>query len=291
MDRYERRRPEQTPLHRFIGRHLESWLAARSLGERPVPTHVEGELREYLRCGILCFGFARARCTRCGHGFLVAFSCKGRGVCPSCTGRRMAQTAAHLADRVIPPVPVRQWVISVPKRLRGFLADRPAAVTALARIFLAEIERLLDDAVGPAHDATARPSLSPRLGAVSFLHRFGSALNCHVHLHACVTDGLFMPDHAGVAFLPARPVTPADLATLTERVRRRFLRTRLLDAEAAADMLAWENSGFSVDASVRVALVDRDVPSYCRTTRSGPPSRRWRSPTLPLSLSLREGPG
>ena len=196
MDRYERRRPEQTPLHRFIGRHLESWLAARSLGERPVPTHVEGELREYLRCGILCFGFARARCTRCGHGFLVAF-----------------------------------------------------------------------------------------------LHRFGSALNCHVHLHACVTDGLFMPDHAGVAFLPARPVTPADLATLTERVRRRFLRTRLLDAEAAADMLAWENSGFSVDASVRVALVDRDVPSYCRTTRSGPPSRRWRSPTLPLSLSLREGPG
>ena len=71
-DRYERRRPEQTPLHRVISRHLETWLAARSLGERPVPTHVEGELREYLRCGILCCGFARARCTGCGHGFLVA---------------------------------------------------------------------------------------------------------------------------------------------------------------------------------------------------------------------------
>ena len=28
-------------------------------------------------------------------------------------------TAAHLADRVIPPVPVRQWVISVPKRRRS----------------------------------------------------------------------------------------------------------------------------------------------------------------------------
>ena len=142
-DRYERRRPEQTPLHRVISRHLETWLAARSLGERPVPTHVEGELREYLRCGILCFGFARARCTGCGHGFLVAFSCQGRDVCPSCTGRRMAESAAHLADRVIPPVPVRQWVISVPKRLRGVLADRPAAVTALTRIFLDEIERTL----------------------------------------------------------------------------------------------------------------------------------------------------
>jgi hypothetical protein len=37
----------------------------------------------------------------------------------------------YLSDHVIPPVPVRQWVISVPKRLRGFLADRPAAVAAL----------------------------------------------------------------------------------------------------------------------------------------------------------------
>ena len=37
---------------------------------------------------------------------------------------------------------------------------------------------------------------------------------------------------------------------------------RLLDAAAAADMLTWENSGFSVDASVRITLIDRDVPSY-----------------------------
>jgi hypothetical protein len=36
----------------------------------------------------------------------------------------------------------------------------------------------------------------------------------------------------------------------------------LLDASAAADMLAWENSGFSIDASVRISLIDRDVPSY-----------------------------
>jgi hypothetical protein len=51
---------------------------------------------------------------------------QGRGVCPSCNGRHMAQTAAHLTDHVIPPVPVGQWLISVPKRLRGMLADRPA---------------------------------------------------------------------------------------------------------------------------------------------------------------------
>jgi hypothetical protein len=109
--------------------NLESWLTWREAGERPAPGYVEDELRGYLECGILCFGFARARCTCCGQGFVVAFSRKGRGVCPSCNGRDMAQTAAHLADHIIPPVPVRQWVNCVPKRrrsrqrLRGMLAD------------------------------------------------------------------------------------------------------------------------------------------------------------------------
>ena len=111
----------------------------------------------------------------------------------------------------------------------------------------------------------ASPSgCSPRLGAISFLHRFGSALNHHVHLHVCATDGVFMPAVGGAgccgppAFLPVRPITQADLATVTERVRRRVIRwfrlAHLLDASAAADMISWENSGFSIDASVRIAL-------------------------------------
>ncbi|NDG95563.1 MAG: IS91 family transposase, partial [Actinobacteria bacterium] len=108
QQRYTRRRPERTSLYQVITRHLESWLAEHDQCGRPIRHHVEEEFRRYLTCGLLCFGFARARCSSCGHCFLVAFSCKGRGVCPSCTGRRMAQTAAHLADHVIPPVPMRQ---------------------------------------------------------------------------------------------------------------------------------------------------------------------------------------
>ena len=166
-------------------------------------------------------------------------------------------------------------MISVPKRLRVFLADRPEAVAALTKIFLAEIERLLCAAAGATPAAKTAVAARPRLGAVSFLHRFGSALNRHVHLHASVTDGVFTPpadgsaNDAPPAFLPARPINPADLSAVTEQVRRRlirwFRRTRLLDAEAAADMLGWENSGFSIDASVRIALIDRDVPSYFRS--------------------------
>ena len=71
--RYERRRPEKTPLHKIISENLESWLEWREAAERPVPAYVEDELRGYLECGLLCFGFARARCTTCGQGFVVAF--------------------------------------------------------------------------------------------------------------------------------------------------------------------------------------------------------------------------
>jgi hypothetical protein len=78
---------------------IESWLEWRDQAERPVPGYVEEELRGYLECGILCFGFGRALCTGCGQGFVIAFSCKGRGVCPSCNGRHMAQTAAPAAAR------------------------------------------------------------------------------------------------------------------------------------------------------------------------------------------------
>ena len=81
----------------------DDWDAQR------VPAYVEREFRRYLECSILAYGFARARCPDCGHDFLVAFSCKGRGLCPSCNARRMAETAAHLIDHVFPPLPVRQW--------------------------------------------------------------------------------------------------------------------------------------------------------------------------------------
>ncbi len=73
------------------------------------------------------------------------------------------------------------------------LADRPAAVAALRKIFLDEIELLLLRASGFNPAVNSPASARPQLGAVSFLHRFGPALNRHVHLHACVTDGVFVP--------------------------------------------------------------------------------------------------
>jgi hypothetical protein len=115
------------------------------------------------------------------------------------------------------------------------------------------VERLRWHYGSVTNDADALSVTRPRLGAVSFLHRFGSALNRHVHLHVCATDGVFVPNSDGPpAFLPVPPIAQVHLVTLTERVRRRVIRwfrlAHLLDASAAADMFAWENSGFSIDA-------------------------------------------
>ena len=73
---------------------------------------MKAELDGFLGCGLLCRGFAHLRCADCDERRLVAFSCKGRGFCPSCAGRRMCQTALNLRDHVLPPeVPLRQWVV------------------------------------------------------------------------------------------------------------------------------------------------------------------------------------
>jgi Transposase zinc-binding domain/Putative transposase len=209
-------------LYRVVQGPLETYLAASRTAEDadfdPVPRFVEREFRRYLECGILAHGFARARCAQCGHDFLIAFSCTGRGVCPCCNTRRMAQTAAHRVDQVFPREPVRQWVLSVPKRLRYFLQHDPAVAGSVLPIFLRGVEETL---------RPSSPGAGPRArcGAVSFLHRFGSALNPHLHFHCAVIDGVCQPDAAGrLGFHEALGLTPERIAKVQEQVRRRVLR-------------------------------------------------------------------
>jgi hypothetical protein len=101
---------------------------ARGANERGVPRYVERELRAYLACGIHAHGFLGARCSSCCKEILVAFSCKLRGVCPSCNARRMCGTAAHVTDCVFPDVSIRQCLLSVPFELRLLLARNAAAL-------------------------------------------------------------------------------------------------------------------------------------------------------------------
>jgi hypothetical protein len=127
---YERHRPEQTTLYRLVQQHAASFIAhTEASTDAELPRFIKDEFDAFLECGILAHGFLRLRCGECGHDKLLAFSCKRRGFCPSCGARRMSQTAAHLVDHVIPHVPVRQWVLSLPIPLRVLLAAQPELVT------------------------------------------------------------------------------------------------------------------------------------------------------------------
>ena len=105
---YVPRSPMTGVLYGVVRTHLADFLAAvdaRTDGSG-LPPFVAAEFRKFLRCG----------------------------------GRRMAERAAHLVDHVLPPhVPVRQWVLSVPHRLRyrlGGAARAPRAAGAAPSVLV-----------------------------------------------------------------------------------------------------------------------------------------------------------
>ncbi|MBK8385044.1 MAG: transposase [Candidatus Accumulibacter sp.] len=126
-----------------------------------------------------------------GHDFLIAWSCKGRGVCPL-QHPANGETAALLANHVFRDCRSARGVLSVPKRLRYHLQHDPTVETLALRIFLSVVKQVLRRAC-PAAGADSR------IGAVAFIHRFGALLNPHEHFHCLVIEGVFMTDPSGRA--------------------------------------------------------------------------------------------
>jgi hypothetical protein len=213
-------------VYQVVRDHYETFRAhAASLRDgEGLPHFIDDEFRGFLRCGWLAGGFARFHCGRCGLDRLVPFSCKGRAVCPSCGGRRMAERAAHLVDHVFPHVPVRQWVLTVPHRLRYVLAWDHVLCRAVVGVFLRAVLGHL------RRRARARGAGDGRSGAVAIIQRFGAALNVNVHTHALVLDGVFAEDGCGgLRFHPVAPPSDAemdDLLGIIERRLRRLLARR-----------------------------------------------------------------
>jgi hypothetical protein len=131
----------------------------------------------------------------------------------------MSALAAQLVDHVIPHVPVRQWVLSLPWALRYQLAFD----AVLCRDVLAVFMRVV---FGWLAATAARQGLrQPRCGAVMAIQRFGSALNLNLHLHSLVLDGVYTrpsPDATPV-FHPLPPPTDQEIGTVLERVHARVL--------------------------------------------------------------------
>ena len=161
----------------------------------------------------------------------------------------------------------------MPKRLRYFMQRDGAVLNMVLRFFLRVIAQSLQSN-SPGAAQVNKAAL--HIGAVAFIHRFGSSLNQHVHFHVCVVDGVFeqvagegdadtdadvQASPPGVVFHPASaidaPAVTQVQATLRKRILRAFVGRGLLERSDAKDMLGYQHSGFSVDAGVCIEAHDR----------------------------------
>ena len=112
----------------------------------------------------------------------------------------MAESAAHLVDQVFPIVPVRQWVLSVPFALRYRLAYDSGLLSDVLNAFLRTVFGQLRRRAGKLLGLK-----SAQCGAVTFVQRFGDALNLAPHFHSLIIDGVYC------ASLSSRIHTPSPL--------------------------------------------------------------------------------
>jgi len=242
---YRPRRPERTVLYRALSHHFEHFLHVYE--DRFRHTHgylrgcVEPAVHRYLDCGIFDQGVARVRCPDCRHEFLIAFSCKLRGLCPSCHQKRELLWTDWAEQELLEEVPHRQVVFTIPKRLR---------------IFFRYDRRLLGELAGCAwralklYFAAYFDGADVSAGAAGFLQTSGELLNFHPHVHVLVTDGGFLPDGT---FRPLVWFHSQHVERLFRAEVLRMLLAKELISEAVVDnLLSWHHSGFSAHGAVRV---------------------------------------
>lgn len=224
--RYRPRDPSQTLLYQTIQEHLETFLTTLETDStaKGMPDYVKEEFREFLKCGVLAHGFLRYRCGTCEHELLVGFSCKRRGFCPSCLGRRMAEVAAHLTDNVIPDENVRQWVATFPFPMRYWCASSKELTAKINTIVVREIARFYKMKAAAA-SGYPRSKLHP--GIITFVQRFGSSLNVHLHLHLMALDGVYLDrTERGLPpkFIKVTPPSDDEVCEALARIARKAIK-------------------------------------------------------------------
>jgi hypothetical protein len=190
---------------------------------------------KYLDCGDCHLGFARVKCDDCQHEYLLPFSCKRRYFCPSCHQKRVLEFGEFLYTEVLKQVPHRQWVFSIPKRLRRYFMYDRSLLSELSRCAWKVLSLYLTQGV----------SLDdPKPGAVIAVQTFGDFLNFNPHLHIIATDGCFATDGG---FMMG---TEADASSLIDLFRgevfKMLKKAGKIDDHIIENMLSWHHSGFNV---------------------------------------------
>jgi len=202
-------------------------------------------VRKFLECGDLKHVFARVRCPRCREELFVPFSCRVRCFCPSCHEKRALEKAGWVAEHVCAEVPHRQFVFTIPKRLRIYFRFERRLLGELCRAAARTVTTVYRAASG-------RPDGVP--GIVGAIQTFGQLIHWHPHIHALVTEGVFLPDGT---FLPLPKLATEPFLKLWEQeVFAMLLAEGKIPEDVVANIRSWKHSGFSVDQSVRLEAGD-----------------------------------
>ncbi|MBM4443653.1 MAG: transposase [Candidatus Rokubacteria bacterium] len=212
---YVPRDPTEAALTPLVRTWWPRYLAALAGEGGAVPAFVRAAAERFVACGDPTEGFIRLVCRACGAERAVPFSCKGRGLCPSCGARRMHDAAHHLVERVLPAVAIRQYVLSPPSELVALLAARGETLSALSRIFVAAISAGIRERAGTKLSC----------GAVVVLQRFTKTLTVYPHLHVLALDGGYVEGQdETLDFVEDPGPASSALRALEARVEERFTR-------------------------------------------------------------------
>jgi hypothetical protein len=244
-DVYRPRNPRAGAYYQCVESHFEEFeqvwddrYAPRFGFWRP---YIIDVIHRYLDCGDLHCGFARIKCENCGHEYILGFSCKCRHLCPSCHQKRVVEYGEWLLMNVLKAVPHRQWVFSIPKRLRIYFMYDRKLLAKLSRCGWNVINTFLKSA-SSHNDAVPGASIS--------VHTYGDFLNFNPHLHAIASDGCFRSDGS---FQMAPGFHQEDLEEAFQyEVLKMLKKEGKINDATIENMLSWHHSGFHVYIGNRI---------------------------------------
>jgi hypothetical protein len=191
--------------------------------------------------GICIVALQGSGACKCEHEFLVGFSCKRRHLCPSCHQKRVVEYGQWLLTHVLKSVPHRQWVLSIPKRLRIYFMYDRKLLAKLSQCGWKAIKTFLKSA-SSYDDAVPGVSIA--------VHTSGDFLNFHPHLHAIVSDGCFRADGS---FQTAPDFDPNALEeAFRYEVLKMLKKEGKINDAIIENMLSWHHSGFHVYVGSRI---------------------------------------
>src|SRR2546428_5659267 len=246
---YQPRNPEASGFYQCLARHFGEFEAIyeeayqdRYGFYRPVVRKV---VKKFLDCGDLTQGFARVRCVQCNYEYLLAFSCKGRYSCPSCHQKRVLQFGHWVTEHVLPPIPHRQYVFTIPKLLRVYFRKDRRLLGKLSQCAYACVKAFFQAAL-------KKNQAVP--GVIVAIQTFGDLVNFHPHLHTIVSEGLFAAN--GWLYV----VPDIDLKKLEQLFRHKVLtmlrREGKIDDALIKKLVGWWHPGFSIHHEGRIDRQD-----------------------------------